>query len=178
MSSANLPNSLPKRFLLSLSVGQWRRLAAELQSMEHAPHSHAVPVEKQIERDRAGEQLAAHVTYVVGGSRDQTDEQQIQSALPLLRSTAKYLLTACDRLRRAALRQAWQLKGVAGSEAALRLLAEARLWDGLMREISDKHGVVHPLNEMVAPLPISDAELGQLGLPVETLLNGHDLLAQ
>ena len=178
LNPAISPNSPPKRFSLSLSVEKWRDLASELRAMEHAPHSAAVPIEKQIERDRAGEQLATYVGCVVTDSREQPGDHPLTSALPLLRATAKYLLTACDRRRRRALGAAWQARHTGQADDAARLLDEARLWDTLMRDLSSQHGVVHPLSEMVTPLSISDAELGLLGLPVDTLLNGQDLLAQ
>lgn len=157
-----------------------------------------VPVEKQLERARAGEQLLIFVRCLVEESLPPAPKdgeaaeaaQVVQAApavsldgvlrrdVPLLRSTAKYLLTACDRLRRGALNDAWRrLRQEGGSATVQGSLDEARLWDRTMREVSHQHGVLHPLTEMVSPLPLGEAELAQLGLPCEQLLNGEDLLA-
>lgn len=200
MSAAN---AQPKRFPLSLTLDRWQRLGAELAAMEHIPHASAIPVEKQLERDRAGEQIQAIVASVLAEHRTSSDAQVVEISLPLGRTTAKYLLTACDRLRRSALHSAWRARkaqvepeplaaspaegerepGPAGphpSDAA-RLSAacsEALSWDRVMRALSMQHGVVHPLPEMVAPLTLGDSELAQIGAPVDILLNGEDLLAQ
>ncbi|MFO0578720.1 MAG: hypothetical protein U1A78_32355 [Polyangia bacterium] len=104
-------NAQPKRFLLSLTLARWQRLGAELAAMEHVPHASAIPVEKQLERDRAGEQIAAIVAAVLDEHRGGSDAQVVEISLPLGRATAKYLLTACDRLRRAALHAAWRARG-------------------------------------------------------------------
>lgn len=144
------------------------------------------PVEKLLERTRAGEQLLIFVRYVVEESAEKasappTESELLRREVPLLRATAKYLLTACDRLRRASLHDAWrrlrQLEADAGSTDVAEVLEEAKLWDLTMRELSLTHGVVHPLSELVHPLPLGEAELAQLGLPCEQLLNGDDLLA-
>lgn len=161
----------------------------------------AVPVEKQLERARAGEQLLIFVRCLVEESlppapvktaeegeaapaeqASATPAVPLDSVLrrdvPLLRSTAKYLLTACDRMRRGALNDAWRRLRQEGASATVQgSLDEARLWDRTMRDVSHQHGVLHPLTEMVAPLPLGEAELAQLGLPCEQLLNGEDLLA-
>jgi hypothetical protein len=193
--------TLPKRFSLSLSPKRWRRLLLELQSMErdHSVHDVSGSVEKILERSRAGQQLLIFVRCVVeegrAGQPEDVETVELSPALapklspdlgealrrevPLLRATAKYLLTACDRLRRAALHDAWQT--LRRSENALTevqiALDEAKRWDLTMRELSLQHGVVHPLSELVAPLPLGEAELAQLGIPCEQLLNGEDLLA-
>jgi hypothetical protein len=46
-----------------------------------------------------------------------------------------------------------------------------------MRDLLLHHGVQHPLNEMVEPLPLGEADLARLGLPCDQLLNGQDLLS-
>lgn len=164
--------------------------------MEREPVRGAVPVEKQLERARAGEQLLIFVRCLVEESLPATaavepgaepapppqlsvhEDTVLRRDVPLLRATAKYLLTACDRLRRGALKEAWRgLRQGGASLAVQSALDEARLWDRNMREVSLQHGVLHPLSEMVAPLPLGEAELAQLGLPCEQLLNGEDLLA-
>lgn len=169
-------NAQPKRFVLTLTVSQWRRLATELLAMEHAPHNPAVPVEKQLERDRAGEQVQIQIGAALEQTREMTDEQQLTWTLPLVRTTAKYLLTACDRLRRAMLQQAWSARSRAPADLP-PMLGEVRSWDVTMRELSSQHGVIHPLGEMVRPLRLSDTELVALGVPCESLLNGEDLLS-
>jgi hypothetical protein len=107
MSAVNVQ---PKRFQLSLTLARWQRLGAELAAMEHVPHASAIPVEKQLERDRAGEQIAAIVAGVLDEHRGGSEAQVVEISLPLGRATAKYLLTACDRLRRAALNTAWRAR--------------------------------------------------------------------
>lgn len=109
-------NAQPKRFLLSLTLARWQRLGAELAAMEHVPHASAIPVEKQLERDRAGEQIAAIVAAVLDEHRGGSDAQVVEISLPLGRATAKYLLTACDRLRRAALHAAWRARSGPAAE--------------------------------------------------------------
>ncbi len=169
-------NAQPKRFTLSLTVVQWQKLAAELLAMEQAPHHPTVPVEKQLERDRAGEQLQAQVTAALEQTRDKDDSQVVDWTMALVRTTAKYLLTACDRLRRTSLQQAFDLRTQNPAELPSQL-APVRTWDHAMRELSTQHGVIHPLAELVAPLQLSDADLEALGVPHESLLNGEDLLA-
>jgi hypothetical protein len=169
-------NVQPKRFSLSLTVAQWRRLAAELLAIEQEPHKTAVPVEKQLERDRAGEQVQALTSAALAQTRELADEQELTWTLPLVRTTAKYLLTACDRLRRAAVHQAWELRAQ-DPDALARALSEVRKWDHTMRQLSAQHGVIHPLGEMVEPLRLNESELAALGVPCDSLLNGQDLLA-
>ena len=74
--SASAPATLSRRFSLSLPLGQWRRLVDELQVMEsdHGVYG-AVPVEKQLERARAGEQLLIWM-------RCQLDDADQQSTTP------------------------------------------------------------------------------------------------
>lgn len=176
----SVTNAQAKRFQLSLTLDRWQRLGAELTAMEHVPHAGWVSVEKQIERDRAGEQIQAIVASVLAEHRDASEAQVVERSLPLGRAAAKYLLTACDRLRRAALGAAWMARSQQPVEAAALATAsnEALSWDRLMRALSLQHGVVHPLPEMVSPLTLGDNDLAQLGTPVDALLNGHDLLAQ
>jgi hypothetical protein len=161
---------------LSLSVAQWRQLAAELQAIEQEPHKNAVPVEKQLERDRAGEQVQALVSAALAQARELSDEQSLAWTLPLVRTTAKFLLTACDRLRRSMLHKAWEVRAHTPGQPN-QALEEVRKWDHTMRELSTQHGVIHPLGEMVEPLRLSESELATLGVPCESLLNGQDLLA-
>lgn len=168
---------------------------------EHAVHDVSGSVEKLIERTRAGQQLLIFVRCVVEEGRPakaadaaspelspelspdhsppDLPTEPLRREVPLLRATAKYLLTACDRLRRAALHDAWQTlrRSTDGLSDVQMALEEAKLWDLTMRELSLQHGVVHPLSELVAPLPLGEAELAQLGIPCEQLLNGEDLLA-
>lgn len=164
--------------------------------MEHAPHwptaAASIPVEKQLERTRAGEQLTAYVRAVLDDSRArhvgpdtatadveldaELDAEVLRREVPLLRAAAKYLLTACDRLRRGAVREAWTYR-TSNPELAKGAIADAKLWDKIMRELSSQLGVLHPLNELVTPLPIGEGELSELGLPYSQLLNGEDLLA-
>jgi len=161
---------------------------------DHPVHDISGPVEKLLERARAGEQLLVFVRCVVEegqlpGPREAepigpvhsapAEEGPLRRDVPLLRVTAKYLLTACDRLRRAALRDAWRQRLKPGATPAelQSVLDEAKLWDATMRELSLQHGVVHPLAELVEPLPLGEADLAQLGLKCSQLLNGEDLLA-
>lgn len=164
---------------------------------DHAVHDVSGSVEKIIERTRAGQHLLIFVRCVVEEARPAKAEdgaatelpsepsplahhgEPLRRDVPLLRATAKYLLTACDRLRRAALHDAWQTlrRSGDGLTDVQMSLEEAKLWDLTMRELSLQHGVVHPLSELVAPLPLGEAELAQLGIPCEQLLNGEDLLA-
>jgi hypothetical protein len=174
-------------------------LLVELQAMErdHAMHDSSGTVEKLLERTRAGQQLLVFVQCVVEEHRpkdasageasppppgsNEHPSEPLRRDVPLLRSTAKYLLTACDRLRRSSLHDAWQqLRSDAQSPRLVEVqlsLGEAKLWDLTMRELSLHHGVLHPLSELVEPLPLGEAELAQLGIPCEELLNGQDLLA-
>ena len=169
-------NAQPKRFTLSLTVAQWHLLATELLTMEQAPHQPTVPVEKQLERDRAGEQLQVQVTAALEQTRDLPESQTVPWTMALVRSTAKYLLTACDRLRRVTLQHAFGLRAQTPAELPPRLV-EIRAWDATMRELSHQHGVIHPLAEMVVPLRLSEADLEVLGVPCESLLHGETLLA-
>lgn len=174
--------TMSRRFTLTLPVGQWRHLLNELQTMEreHSVYG-TVPVEKVIERTRAGEQLLVWLRCQVDDierlSAGRPDTETHARELPLLRPAAKYLLTTCDRLRRAALRRAFQLLGDGDATRKSALLSDAKLWDGVMRDLLRQHGVQHPLSELVAPLPFSEGDLARLGLPCEQLLNGEDLLA-
>ncbi|MBL9008200.1 MAG: hypothetical protein JNJ46_28330 [Myxococcales bacterium] len=174
--------TMSRRFTLTLPVGHWRHLLNELQTMEreHSVYG-TVPVEKVIERTRAGEQLLVWLRCQVDDierlSAGRPDTETHARELPLLRPAAKYLLTTCDRLRRAALCRAFQLLGDGDATRKSALLADAKLWDGLMRDLLRQHGVQHPLSELVAPLPFSEGDLARLGLPCEQLLNGQDLLA-
>jgi len=182
--SASASATMSRRFTLTLPVAEWRHLLNELQLMEreHTVRG-TVPVEKVIERTRAGEQLLVWLRCQVDDierlSAGRPDAETHARELPLLRPAAKYLLTTCDRLRRAALRRAWQLtsESAADTEGLSSLLAQAKLWDGVMRDLLRQHGVQHPLTELVAPLPFSEGELARLGLPCEQLLNGQDLLS-
>lgn len=169
-------NAQPKRFTLSLTVAQWHLLATELLGMEQAPHHQTVPVEKQLERDRAGEQLQVQVAAALEQTRNLAEDQVVPWTMALVRNTAKYLLTACDRMRRATLQQAFALRSQTPAELPSRL-SEARAWDATMRELSLQHGVIHPLAEMVVPLRLTEAELETLGISCDSLLNGEDLLA-
>lgn len=186
--SASAPATMSRRFTLTLPVADWRNLLNELQVMERE-HSvrGTVPVEKVIERTRAGEQLLVWMRCQVDDierlSAGRPDSETHARELPLLRPAAKYLLTTCDRMRRSALREAGRLQGEsagesAGNGAALRdWVAQAKRWDGVMRDLLRQHGVQHPLTELVAPLPFSEGDLARLGLPCDQLLNGEDLLA-
>lgn len=182
--SASASATMSRRFTLTLPVAEWRHLLNELQLMEreHTVRG-TVPVEKVIERTRAGEQLLVWLRCQVDDierlSAGRPDAETHARELPLLRPAAKYLLTTCDRLRRAALRRAWQLtnESAADTEGLSSLLAQAKLWDAVMRDLLRQHGVQHPLTELVAPLPFSEGELARLGLPCEQLLNGQDLLS-
>jgi hypothetical protein len=129
--SASAPATLSKRFSLSLPIGQWRRLVDELQVMEsdHGVYG-AVPVEKQLERARAGEQLLVWMRCQIDDADRQGTLHSTSGAMtrevPLLRPSAKYLLTTCDRLRRAALREAWALHSKQAAAGAIR--SEAVGW--------------------------------------------------
>jgi hypothetical protein len=181
-ASAGSSATMSRRFTLTLPVVQWRLLLHELQTMEREHTVGAtVPVEKVIERTRAGEQLLVWLRCQVDDierlSAGRPDSETHARELPLLRPAAKYLLTTCDRLRRSALRRAWQLVEQADAEMRAALLSEAKLWDSVMRDLLRQHGVQHPLSELVAPLPFSEGDLARLGLPCDQLLNGQDLLA-
>lgn len=171
-------NAQPKRFVLSLTVSQWRRLATELLAMEHAPHNPAVPVEKQLERDRAGEQLAAHVAALLEEHRAAEPGARVSDSLPLLRASAKYLLTACDRCRRAALRTALHALDSGQPDAQAAATVQARGWDELMRQLAEQHGVSSPLRELVEPVGATPDDLARIGLPREQLHGGEELLAR
>ena len=157
-------------------VAQWHVLAAELLAMEQAPHAPTVPVEKQLERDRAGEQLQAQVSAALETTRDLGDDKVVQWSMALVRTTAKYLLTACDRLRRASLQTAFGVRTQTPAELPKHLNL-VRTWDQAMRDLSSQHGVIHPLAELVSPLRLSDADLETMGVAHDSLLNGEDLLA-
>ena len=58
-------------------------------------------------------------------TRELSDDHKVSWTLTLVRTTAKYLLTACDRLRRTALQQAWSIRALTPAE----LLAVQR-WVG------------------------------------------------
>lgn len=204
--SASLPKRFP--LSLSQKRWRRLLLELQAMERDHAVHDVSGSVEKILERTRAGEQLLIFVRCVVDEGRpaklvdgespapdaDLLPEltpslapvrildlsgEPLRREVPLLRATAKYLLTACDRMRRAALHDAWQtLRRSAEALSDVQIaLNEAKLWDLTMRELSLQHGVVHPLSDLVAPLPLGEAELQQLGLPCEQLLNGEDLLA-
>lgn len=173
---------MSRRFTLNLPIAHWRRLLHELQVMEREHSIYGrVPVEKLIERTRAGEQLLVWMRCQVDdlerGVTSPSQSELLAREVPLLRPAAKYLLTTCDRLRRSALQQAWALRGGGDLTAMQPYLTEARLWDSIMRDLLRHHGVQHPLTELVSPLPFSETDLAQLGLPPEQLLNGEDLLA-
>lgn len=182
--ASSTTSTMSRRFTLTLPIAQWRMLLHELEVMEreHVVRG-TVPVEKVIERRRAGEQLLVWLRCQVDDierlSAGRSDAETHARELPLLRPAAKYLLTTCDRLRRAALRRAWMLLGDASADATLlaSLQVQAKLWDSVMRDLLRQHGVQHPLSELVAPLPCSEGDLARLGLPCEQLLNGEDLLA-
>ena len=122
------------------------------------------------------EQVQAQVSAALEKTRELSDDHKVSWTLTLVRTTAKYLLTACDRLRRTALQQAWSIRALTPAELP-PVLTEVRGWDVIMRELSTQHGVIHPLGEMVRPLRLNDMELVALGVPCETLLNGEDLLS-
>jgi len=144
--------------------------------MEHIHHAAAVPVEKRLERGRAAEQVQAMVMAVVPDPSSADPSERRESGLPLSRASAKYLLTAADRLRRAELRLAWN----AHDRDAAQLqscVGAAREWDSIMRALSSQFGVVHPFAEMVESLSLGEQEMQTLGVPVQSLHNGEDLLA-
>jgi hypothetical protein len=144
--------------------------------MEHVHHAAAMPVEKRLERGRAAEQVQAMVMAVVGDSLGLPISERRESGLPLSRAAAKYLLTAADRQRRAALREAWGAHGRDSAQVEATLQA-AREWDDIMRALSTQFGVVHPFAEMVESLPLGENEMQKLGVPHQSLHNGEDLLA-
>ncbi len=144
--------------------------------MEHVHHVAAMPVEKRLERGRAAEQVQAMVMAVLADAQGKSDEDRRESGMPLIRSAAKYLLTAADRLRRAALKEAWGLYSRDAERSKAALLA-AREWDDMMRALSTQFGVVHPFAEMVESLSLGEHEMQTLGVSYQTLHNGEDLLA-
>lgn len=146
--------------------------------MEQHPHTTAMPADKLLERDRAGEQLATHVALLVSETREADPEARLDDSLPLLRSSAKYLLTACDRCRRAALRLALHALAAGHPEAQLAAAAQVRAWNELMRKISEQHGVASPYRELVEPVEASPHELALLGLHRDHLIAGEELLAR
>ncbi len=145
--------------------------------MEHVHHAAAMPVEKRLERGRAAEQVQAMVMAVVADASGAAPGERRESGLPLSRAAAKYLLTASDRLRRVALKEAW---GAHERDPALleTALGAAREWDDIMRALSSQFGVVHPFAEMVESLSLGEQEMQTLGVPYQSLHNGEDLLAQ
>lgn len=164
----------PKRLPLRLTIAQLRRLSAALLQMEGAPHDgeagkgHGLPPEKQLEWDRAGEQLIAHVSSLVQETRDQDPAAPLTDSVPLLRAGAKFLLTACDRCRREALQALLR-----GDEAGA---AEVRGWDAVMREIGAQHGLTSPLRHLVPQIQASAADLARVGIAVDELFCGPEML--
>ena len=115
----------PKRLPIDINVAQLRRLHSALQTLELSPHDQAaMPADRQLELDRAGEQVLTHLSMLVADTKDQADDAPITDSVPLLRAAAKVLLTACERCRAAALQQAlassdatraaWRAEAVAG----------------------------------------------------------------
>jgi hypothetical protein len=168
----------PKRFALTLTVGQLRQLEAELRAMEHVPHEGRVPAEKQIERDRAAEQLSTALAVLCQETQERDPTSTSIGSLPLLRATAKYLFTACDRCRRAALRVALHAMSRGQPEAREAAVRQVRNWDEMMRQLGEQHGVSSPLRELVEPVAASPVELAQLGLSRDRLVGGEELLAR
>lgn len=160
----------PKRFDFSLTVTQLRLLADELLAMEHAPHQAPILADKQLERDRAGEQLLTHIGLLLEDAREKDEGHVIADSLPLLRAAAKFLLTAFDRCRRQTLAQAQ----AAGAQAAG---AGVQTWDDLMRRLADQHGVTSSMRELVQPVTLSREQLAALGLAPGALFNETELLA-
>lgn len=144
--------------------------------MEHVHHVAAMPVEKRLERGRAAEQVQAMVMAVLSDAASAEDSEKRESGLPLIRAAAKYLLTAADRLRRAALKEAWTAHQRQPEQTQAALQA-AREWDDIMRALSTQFGVVHPFAEMVESLSLGEHEMQQLGVSLQSLHNGEDLLA-
>ena len=144
--------------------------------MEHVHHAAAMPVEKRLERGRAAEQVQAMVLAVVGDASGAKDEERRESGLPLSRAAAKYLLTAADRQRRVALKEACGALSRGLTEVTFALSA-AREWDDIMRALSAQFGVVHPFAEMVDPLPLGEQEMHAIGGQLQSFHNGEDLLA-
>lgn len=144
--------------------------------MDHAHHAAAMPVEKRLERGRAAEQVQAVAMAVLADVSVMDDAAQHEYAFPLNRSAAKYLLTASDRLRRSALKAAWEAHH-RNAPSAHEVLCEVREWDDLMRLLSSQFGVVHPFAEMVETLSLGEQEMQLLGVAVKSLHNGDDLLA-
>lgn len=168
----------PKRFTFSLSLTQLRQLNDELVAMEQHPHSGQISADKQLERDRAGEQLAAHVAALLEEHRAAEPGARVSDSLPLLRASAKYLLTACDRCRRAALRTALHALDSGQPDAQAAATVQARGWDELMRQLAEQHGVSSPLRELVEPVGATPDDLARIGLPREQLHGGEELLAR
>lgn len=132
----------------------------------------AVPIEKQLERTRAGEALQILIRCIVDETSALTEHETITRELLLLRPAAKFLLTTCDRLRRHALDS---LAEPTPADGAV-VLAMVRVWDSVMRQILAQHGVQHPLNELVSPIRVAESELLRVGISCSDLLNGEDLL--
>lgn len=157
----------PKRFPIALSVARLRRLLSALQALELSPHDQGqISVDKQLELDRAGEQLLTHVAMLVADTHSQDDATVLHDTLPLLRASAKVLLTAFDRCRDQALREALAV-GPGAARDGLR--EEALRFDEMMRQLSAQHGVGKPLG---GASPLGAAELGELGLNADALY--HD----
>lgn len=146
--------------------------------MEHAPHQAPMSADKQLEWDRAGEQLATHLNLLVQDTRDQDEGTEVTDSLPLLRASAKYLLTACDRCRRVALRQALQDGAAPANPTTASAVSAVRSWDGWMRQIGTQHGVTSPLRGLVEPVPTRAQDLDRLGLSRGDLLNADELLGR
>ncbi|HMY60167.1 MAG TPA: hypothetical protein PK472_18015 [Pseudomonadota bacterium] len=161
---------------MSLRVDRWRALAKELTAMEHVHHVAAMPVEKRLERGRAAEQVQAMVMAVLSEAAGAEDSERRVSGLPLVRAAAKYLLTAADRLRRASLLDAWSAHEQKPEQTQAAIQA-AREWDDIMRALSTQFGVVHPFAEMVESLALGEREMQTLGVSLQSLHNGEDLLA-
>lgn len=159
----------PKRFPIEITVAQLRRLLGALQALELSPHDQGgVPADRQLELDRAGEQLLTHVAMLVADTRDQAEDAPVKDSVPLLRAAAKVLLTACERCRGAALREALAGEG-AGRE---RWRAEALRFDQMMRGLAGQHGITSPLGPP-SPAP-SPEQLAALGLTPSALFPcGH-----
>lgn len=144
--------------------------------MEHVHHVAAMPVEKRLERGRAAEQVQAMVMAVLSDAHGASEADRRESGMPLIRSAAKYLLTAADRLRRAAIKDAWG-QHQRDSERSKAALMAAHEWDDIMRALSTQFGVVHPFAEMVESLSLGEREMQTLGVSYQKLHNGEDLLA-
>lgn len=158
----------PKRLPIDINVAQLRRLHSALQTLELSPHDQAaMPADRQLELDRAGEQVLTHLSMLVADTKDQADDAPITDSVPLLRAAAKVLLTACERCRAAALQQA--LASSDATRAAWR--AEAQRFDQIMRQLAAQHGITSPLGAISQSL--SPEQLAQLGLDSGALFACH-----